>query len=347
MNNSTQTINLGIIGAGFWAQYQVAGWKELPQVHIAAICDKDPVKAQKTAEKHGIPRYFTDASQMMEELPLDVVDIITDVDTHAYFVEMAAKRKIAAISQKPMGPNLSTAAHMVNICREENVPFFVHENFRFQEPIRQVKKILTQGTIGQPFKARVSFCSHYPVFENQPFLAELEQFILTDIGSHILDIVRYLLGEVTSLYCQTHSINPGIRGEDVANVFLVMENGVHCFAEMSYASILEKELFPQTLVQIEGNLGSLALEDGYVLRVTTQQGTIRQKIDFPLYPWASAEHQVIHASIVETNRNILHHLLGNGTAETTGEDNLKTVELFFKCYDSATNGTIISLPHHP
>ncbi|MDX2245759.1 MAG: Gfo/Idh/MocA family oxidoreductase [Bacteroidia bacterium] len=347
MSHSSQTIRLGIIGAGFWSQYQIAGWKELSPVNIVAICDKDPLKAKAAAKKHGIPRYFTDAAQMMDELSPDVVDIITDVDSHALFVEMAAKRKIAAISQKPMGPDLHTATQMVKTCREANVPFFVHENFRFQEPIRQVKAVLDQGIIGKPFKARVSFCSNYPVFQNQPFLAQLEQFILTDIGSHILDIIRYLLGEAKSLYCQTHSINPGIKGEDVANVFLVMEKDVHCFVEMSYASILEKELFPQTLVEIEGSEGSLALEDGYILRVTTKSGTTRHKIDFHLYFWASAEHRVIHASIVETHRNILEHLLGKKTSEITGEDNLKTVELFFKCYDSAAKGTIISLYPHP
>ena len=106
--------------------------------------------------------------------------------------------------------------------------------------------------MAEPFKARVSFCSAFPVFDNQPFLAELEHFILTDIGSHVLDICRFLFGEVRSVSALHKEVNKKIKGEDVANVLMEMENGLHCFAEMSYASILEKESFPQTLVLVEG-----------------------------------------------------------------------------------------------
>ena len=64
-----------------------------------------------------------------------------------------------------------------------------------------------------------------------------------DIGSHVLDICRFLFGEANSLYCLTQTVNATIKGEDVANVLMEMSNGIHCYAEMSYASILEKEVF--------------------------------------------------------------------------------------------------------
>ena len=92
---------------------------------------------------------------------------------------------------------------MVNICREAGVNLFIHENYRWQAPIRRFKEIMDSGVIGKPFKARVSFLSGFPVFDNQPFLAELDHFILTDMGSHILDVTRYLFGEVETLWCQT------------------------------------------------------------------------------------------------------------------------------------------------
>src|SRR5690606_39312970 len=73
--------------------------------------------------------------------------------------------------------------------------FRSHENWRWQSPIRKVKELLDAGVIGNVFKARVTFCSAFPVFDNQPFLRELEEFILTDIGSHILDVCRFLFGD--------------------------------------------------------------------------------------------------------------------------------------------------------
>jgi D-apiose dehydrogenase len=62
--------------------------------------------------------------------------------------------------------------------------------------------------------------SGFPVFNNQPFLKELEQFILTDLGSHTLDTARFLFGEASSLYCQTRRIHADIRGEDVATIMM-------------------------------------------------------------------------------------------------------------------------------
>ncbi len=101
---------------------------------------------------------------------------------------------------------------MVDLCRNAGVNLYIHENYRWQAPVRRFREIMDSGIIGTPFKARVSFLSGFPVFDNQPFLKNLDKFILTDMGSHILDVTRYLFGEVKTLWCQTRSINPGIKG---------------------------------------------------------------------------------------------------------------------------------------
>jgi predicted dehydrogenase len=180
------------------------------------------------------------------------------------------------------------------------------------------------------------------VFANQPFLAELEHFILTDIGSHVLDICRFLFGEAKTLHCLTQRINKGIRGEDVANVFMEMENGLHCIAEMSYASILEKESFPQTLILVEGESGSIHLTNDFELRITTRKRTTTSFIQPNLYDWVDPDYSVVHSSIVDCNRDILNGLRG-GNAETTGDDNLKTVQLVWACYESAATKQTVFL----
>jgi predicted dehydrogenase len=156
----------------------------------------------------------------------------------------------------------------------------------------------------------------------------------------VLDICRYLFGEAKSLYSLTKTVNPKIKGEDVANVLMEMQDGVHCYVEMSYASLLEKEAFPQTLVLIEGEHGSLHLTNDFELKTTTRTGTTSQIIKPPFYSWADPDYAVVHASIVDCNRDILQGLQG-GTSETTGADNFKTVELVWAAYSSAATGTII------
>lgn len=329
-----------IIGTGFWSHFQIPAWQELEGVQIIAAYNRTRSKAEAVAEKFGIPNVYDNVNEMLDAEKPDFVDIITDVDTHAEFTKLAAERKINVICQKPMAPSLAIAKEMVEVCKQNGVQFFIHENFRWQAPLVALKQKLDSGIIGRPFKGRVYFCSAFPVFDNQPFLRELEQFILTDIGSHILDICRFLFGEAKSLYCLTQKVNPTIKGEDVANVLMEMESGLHCYAEMSYASIMEKEAFPQTLVFIEGEQGSLHLTNDFELKLITREGVTSTIVEPVMYDWADPAYAVAHSSIVDCNRNILQGLKG-GNADTTGDDNFKTVQLVWASYESAAKKQVI------
>jgi predicted dehydrogenase len=224
---------------------------------------------------------------------------------------------------------------MVTACREAGVAFFVNENWRWQTPIREVKRILDSEVIGTPFRARIDMISGFPVLRNQPFLGELEQFIITDLGSHILDVARFLFGEAASLYCCSQRIHRDIKGEDVATVVLRMGKTT-VIVEMAYAgNPLERECFPQTLMFIEGDKGSLELAVDYGIRVTVSTGTSVKRSPPPRYAWADPAYEVVHSSIVPCQANLLRALRGEAAAETTGEDNLKTLRLVFASYDSA------------
>lgn len=328
-------------GAGFWANYQIPGWLELDNIECVAIYNRTREKAEKVARKFGIPRVYDNAGELFaNEKDLDFIDVLTDVDTHLKFSTMGAENGLHVVCQKPLAPTHEDAKKILDVCQRNHVKLFVNENFRWQLPLRKAKAALESGEIGKPFKARVTFCSAFPVFENQPFLAELDQFILTDIGSHILDVCRFFVGEAKNLQCKIKRVNPKIKGEDVANVFMEMENGVHCYAEMSYASILEKESFPETFILIEGSDGSIKMEHDFTLKVTTREGTRVEKVEPVMYPWVDPDYAVIHSSIVDTQRDILNGIRG-GKAETTGEDNFKTVQLVWDCYKSAETGEII------
>ncbi len=332
-----------IIGTGFWANYQVPAWQELAGVELVAAYNRTAAKAEDIARKFGIPRVYTDAAGMIEAEKPDFVDIITDVDTHAKFTEIAARSGVSVICQKPMAPGLEAARNMLDTCNRAGVGFYIHENWRWQAPVRRLGELLSQNPIGEVFKARVSFCSGFPVFENQPFLAELDEFILTDIGSHILDTCRFLFGEVEYVACHTATVNKRIKGEDMANVLMKMKNGVSCYAEMSYASVPEKEPFPQTFIHVEGSEGSLHLGWDGEIRLTTRRDTTVLEVKPVQYPWADPDYALVHASIVDCNRNILQALQGTGQAETTGADNFETVRLVHAAYAAARSHAVIDM----
>lgn len=338
-----KNLRFAVIGTGFWASYQIPAWMELDGIELVALYNRTKSKAETLAQKFNVPHVYDDVQELLDKERLDFVDIITDVDSHASFTHMAAQKKIAVICQKPMAPKLEIATQMVKTCTERKVPLFIHENWRWQAPIRKLKELLDINAVGKVFKARVTFCSGFPVFENQPFLAELEEFILTDIGSHILDVCRFLFGEVSTLHCHTATVNPKIKGEDVANVFMKMENGITCYAEMSYASILEYEPFPQTFILVEGEKGSIHLTKDFKIHVTTKISTDILDARPKMYPWVDPKYALVHSSIVDCNRDILNALTGKAPAETTGKDNLETVRLVHASYSSARSGKIIDL----
>ena len=189
----------------------------------------------------------------------------------------------------------------------------------------------------------MTYSNSFPVFENQPALRDLEQFILMDIGTHILDSTRLLFGEAGSVYCRTARVSAGIRGEDVATVVLGMESGATVTCEMSYASRVEHDRFPETYVHVEGERGAIELGPDYWVRVTTTEGTCSRRCPPPRFAWADPRYELSQSSGVACNADLLAHLQGVRSAETTGEDNLKTLRLVFACYESARTGEAVRL----
>jgi predicted dehydrogenase len=345
-SDSSRKLRFGLLGAGFWARFQLPGWYESGRVECVAVYNRTRPKAEWLAERFGIARVHDDAEQLLSAETLDFVDIVTAVETHAPLVRLAAAHGLPVVCQKPLAVSLEEAEGMVRTCREAGVPFYVNENWRWQTPIRALAEVLRSGVIGHPFRARIDMISGFPVFENQPFLKELDEFILTDLGSHTLDTARFLFGEAESLYCTTQRVHTDIRGEDVATVQLRMQSGATVVVEMAYAgNSLERDRFPETAIFVEGSEGSAELQLDHWIRVTTKSGTHIRRVPPPRYPWADPAYDVVHSSIVPCQANILGALLGEGPAESTGEDNLKTVRLVFGCYESARANRVV-VPRH-
>lgn len=336
-------LRFAVIGTGYWSRYQLAAWRELPGVRCVAACNRTRDKAEAIAREFAIPAVYADADELLRRERPDFVDVITGAETHRQFVELAAAHGTPVICQKPLAPTLADAEAMLACCRAAGVPLLVHENWRWQAPVRALAGLLREGRLGRVFRARVTYSNSFPVFDNQPALRALEQFILTDMGTHILDTTRMLFGEAHTLFCRSARVNAGIRGEDVATVMLAMDSGATVSCEMSYASRVEHDRFPETYVLIEGEHGSLELGPDYWLRLTTREGTLSRRCPPPRYAWADPRYELSQSSGVACNADLLGELCGRHPAETTGEDNLRTLRLVFACYESARTGESVRL----
>jgi predicted dehydrogenase len=218
----------------------------------------------------------------------------------------------------------------------------VHENTRFLTPIRKAHEVLASGALGSPTWARVSFRTGHDIYAKQPYLADEESFALLDLGVHMLDVARFLLGEVSLLFSQSQSIKPGIRGEDMATTMLRHANGATSIVECSYASPIHPDPFPELTLEVEGKRGSLRIDPGYRMTVRSDRDVQQIDVSPGLMPWSTPPWHGTQEAVHKTQEHWVRTLREGREPETSGEDSLKTYALVFGAYESARNGKAVT-----
>lgn len=332
----------GLIGCGFFARNQLHAWAGIGGAEIVALCDSDPSRLDTAARDFGIERTYLDAAQMLASEKLDFVDIATTVASHRALVEMAAREGLHVICQKPFARSMEDARAMVAAVEAGGGTLMVHENFRWQSPVRRAINLVRGGAVGTPFFGRISFRSGYDVFSGQPYLAEGERFIIEDLGIHILDIARALFGDADRISATTRRVNPAIKGEDVATMLLEHASGATSVVDCSYATRRTPETFPETLLEIDGTEGTLRLDAGY--RLTLQRrGEPERREDLapPVLPWAERPWHDIQESVRTIQEHFVDCIHAGTAPETSGADNLETLALVEAAYRAAgQRGTV-------
>ena len=333
---------IGMVGCGFYAQNHLHAWNDLKAEGsvLSAVCDRDPAKAEAAGRTFGVP-HFTDMGRMLDAVKIDLLDIATRMDTHQELAGLAAERGVAAIVQKPFAPTYEACVAIVEKARAHGAWLAVHENFRFATAMRTVKKVLDMGTIGTPTWARLSWRTGFDVYKGQPYLADEERMVIQDVGIHVLDLARYFLGEVDHLTCETQKRNPRIRAEDTATMMLRHVSGAVSVVEATYAAKRAADPFPETLLEIEGEGGSLIVTKGEKMTVTTNNLTFEEQIGGPLLAWTSRPWHVSQEAVLHTNRHMLERFREGRPADTSGEDNLRTYALVEAAYEAARTHTAV------
>jgi len=336
-------MKVGVIGCGFFAQNHLHAWRDIEGVDVVALCDNDQSNLFATSKEFKIRRQFTDAVDLFKYGQFDIVDIATTAPSHRSLVEMAAQHTKHIICQKPFAESVKDARAMVGAVEATGKTLMVHENFRWQSAVRAVIEELRKGTIGEPFFGRVSFRSGFDVFSGQPYLAKGEKFIIEDLGIHILDIARALFGDVARISATKRRINPSIRGEDVATMFLEHTGGATCIVDCSYATRRQIEAFPETVIEVDGNKGTISLDLGYKMTVQANGQSEIRDLSPPLLPWASKPWHNIQESVRTIQEHFINCLHEGCEPETSGHDNLQTLSLVEAAYLSASEHRTVEM----
>ncbi len=206
-----------IIGCGYFAQFQIAAWKRMPDIELAAACDLDETRARAAA-----PRSYRSAEEMLDREALDFVDIATRPATHLELVRLAIGRGIPTICQKPMATTWEEALEMARLAEGARAPLVIHENWRWQPWYREARRRIDAGEIGRPVsylfrtRARDGLGTH--PYTRQPYFVEMPRLLIYEAMVHHIDTARFLAGPIESVYALIRRHNPVIRGEDCALV---------------------------------------------------------------------------------------------------------------------------------
>ena len=193
-----------LIGCGFFAQNHLNAWRDM-RARGRRACRRLRYRSGQGKGRRrafGVPRCYTDPAAMFAAEALDFVDIATRMDTHKDLVLTAIGKGIRTIVQKPFAPSFEDCVAMVEAAKAAGVPLAVHENFRFQTPMRIVAETLASGVIGTPSWARLAFRTGYDVYRTQPYFHQEKKLAILDVGIHVLDIARVFLGEVQHVSCE-------------------------------------------------------------------------------------------------------------------------------------------------
>jgi D-apiose dehydrogenase len=326
-----------LIGCGFFAQNHLNAWRDMRTdgVEIVAVCDLDAAKAKAAAEKFSVPRYYSDPSALFDRETLDFVDIATRMDTHRALVLLAIEHGVRVIVQKPFAPDWEQCVAMVEAAKAAGVALAVHENFRFQTPMRHVHKTLESGVIGAPSWGRIAFRTGYDVYRTQPYFHQERKLAILDVGIHVLDLARVFLGEVERVSCETQRRNVRNVGEDTATMMLRHVSGAVSIVECTYEARQVPDPFPQTLLTIEGERGSIKVHENFRMVVTAAGQAGERYVGSPLLSWTEEPWHVAQESVLSTQRAIVGAWREGREAETSGADNLQTYALVDAAYEAA------------
>lgn len=337
---NTRVLRGVLIGGGYAACFQLKAWAKIEGVEIVAVTSRSQAKAAQRAKDFGIPAAYTDYHLMLDHERPDFVDIATPPATHLEIVQTAAECGCHVLCQKPIASTLAELRQMVESCEHAGVLFMVNENGRFQPWFRKVKELLNQGIIGQPFYANMTARARVtlPRSNDNPqrdLFAAMPRLVIYELGVHFIDTLRYLFGEASTVQARVNRISPDVAGEDQA-VLLLGFGGTLAVVDLGWASVPAWQVTERISwgeYRIEGTSGTLHLRPDGLLRVITDSGETSQVFspDTVLLGYQGAQQHFVDC-------------LNRGKEpETSGPETLKTMELVFGAYYSASFGRIYTV----
>lgn len=198
-------VRLGVIGTGDFAEVcHLPGLKSHPQAEIVALCGRTYDRTRLLADRFSVPFVYTDYTELCSRDDLDAVSIVTANAFHAEQAITALKHGKHVFCEKPLAVNVAEANEMVRAAEESGRVHQVAFTFRYGYAVQELRRRVWAGDIGKPFYVRIQYDSwdglrpDWKVGWRQTSVLN-GGGLLFDLGSHLFDVVRFVLGPISSV----------------------------------------------------------------------------------------------------------------------------------------------------
>ncbi len=218
---------IGMIGQGFMGRAHAHALLTIEHMtgppmirpRLVAAAGRDQRRLSAFAERFGFQRHATDWREVVEDPEVEVVCVLTPNHLHAEPVIAAARAGKHVVCEKPLGRDAAESTAMLDAAASAGVVHCCAFNYRFVLAVRRARDLLASGQLGEIRHFRGTYRQSWGP---DPDAADAWRFdraaagggALGDLASHVVDLARFLVGDVASVAAQAATFAPGREVDD-------------------------------------------------------------------------------------------------------------------------------------
>jgi predicted dehydrogenase len=195
-------VTAAIIGAGAMAREHIASLRRLENIRITGVCDLSPARAEATAERYGIEKWYVDYQIMLHESRPDIVHIVTPPETHFQIAYHALGERIHVLCEKPITTTYEEFKVLRDLAESVNCLLVEDQNYRFHSSVLRMNEFFKKGLLGEiiDVQAFISLGISESHGEGRAALEKLKGGIIGDFLPHISYLLLMYVGAVRDLH---------------------------------------------------------------------------------------------------------------------------------------------------
>lgn len=280
MIDKIDQVRWGFIGCGAATEKKSGPAFNIPQgSSTVAVMSRTRENVKSYAERHGIPHWYTDAQELINDPDVNAVYIATPPSTHVTYAIMAMKSGKPVYVEKPLTANYEDCGRINRISEKSGVPCFVAYYRRYLPYFQKVRDLIQSGTIGKPINVQLRFAQ--PPWEMdynrtnlpwrvQPDIAGGGYFY--DIAPHQIDILQWLFGEILEAKGYHSNLGGLYETEDTVGACFRFRGGLPGSGSWCFVA---HESAKEDQIEVIGDKGMLnfSIYTYNPIKLTTVQGT--------------------------------------------------------------------------